>query len=174
MSGLAASSRREVEAQPYPLLLYIAVPLIAIGLQSFVTLHFARFAILDLPLLVTIYFGINGRNPIAATFLGTFIGIAQDALTHRPLGVNGIAKAAIGYLAASLGVRIDTENYTTRLLLGFVFTVLHSAIFLLITRRLLALEVDWSWLHELVRGLVNAVVGVGLFALLDLARRGDR
>lgn len=174
MPILAANPRREIERQSYPLLLYVAVPLTAIGLQSFVTLHFARFSILDLPLLVTIYFAIVSRSPIAATLLGTLIGLAQDALTHRPIGVNGIAKAVVGYLAASLGVRIDTENHTTRLLLCFVFTLLHSAIFLLITRRLLALEVDWGWVHELIRGLVNAVVGVGLFALLDLAKQRDR
>jgi rod shape-determining protein MreD len=171
---LAASPRREIEVQSYPLYLYIAVPLVAIGLQSFVTLHFARFSILDLPLLVTIYFGIVSRSPIAATLAGTIIGVAQDALTHRPIGVNGIAKALVGYLAASLGVQIDTENHLTRLILSFVFTVLHSAIFLIITRRLLALEVDWSWLQELIRGVVNAVVGVGLFALLDLGKRRGR
>jgi rod shape-determining protein MreD len=170
---LAANSRREMEAESYPLFLYVLVPVVAIGLQSFVTLHFARFAILDLPLLVTIYFGITARNPIAATLLGTLIGVAQDGLTHRPIGVNGIAKAVIGYLAASLGVRIDTENHGTRLLLGFVFTVLHSAIFLLITRRLLALEVDWGWIHELIRGVVNALVGVVLFALLDRAKNRE-
>ena len=87
------------------------VPLLAIGLQSFVTLHFPRFSILDLPLLVTIYFGILSRSPIAATFIGTFVGLAQDALTHRPIGVNGIANAVIGYIAASLGVRVDIENH---------------------------------------------------------------
>jgi rod shape-determining protein MreD len=170
---LTAGSRREVEANSYPLSLYIVVPLLAIGLQSFVTLHFSRFAILDLPLLVTIYFGIMTRSPIAATLIGTFIGIAQDALTHRPIGVNGITKAVIGYLAASLGIRIDIENHLTRLLLCFIFTVLHSAIFLLITRWVLAIEVDWSWLHELIRGVVNALVGVALFALLDLAKQRD-
>jgi rod shape-determining protein MreD len=167
---LAVGSRREIEATPYPVYLYVAVPLVAIGLQSFVTLHFARFSILDLPLLVTIYFAIHSRAPIAATFLGTLIGLAQDALTHRPLGVNGIAKAVVGYFAASLGVRIDTENHLTRLLLAFAFTVLHSAMFLLITRRLLGLEVGWIWVHELIRGVVNAVAGVGLFALLDLGK----
>jgi rod shape-determining protein MreD len=170
---LAASSRREVEERSLPLTLYLLVPPVAIGLQSFVPQHFARFSILDLPLLVTIYFAITTRNPIAATLTGTLIGIAQDAMTHRPVGVNGIAKAVIGYLAASLGVRVDTENHGTRVILAFVFTVLHSLIFLLITRRLLGLEVGWEWLHELIRGVVNAVVGVGLFALLDLAKTRD-
>ena len=166
MPILAANPRREIERRPYPLLLYVTVPVIAIGLQSFVTLHFAR-----LPVVTVIA---KPHSPIAATLAGTLIGLAQDALTHRPIGVNGIAKAVVGYLAASLGVRIDTENYLTRLLLCFVFALLHSVIFLVITSRLLALEVDWSWLHELIRGLVNAVVGVGLFALLDLAKQRDR
>ncbi len=173
MPLLTASSRREIDPQSYPLSLYIVVPLLAIGLQSFVTLHFSRFSILDLPLLVTIYFGILSRNPIAATFIGTFVGLAQDALTHRPIGVNGIANAVIGYIAASLGVRVDIENHVARVLLCFIFTVLHSAIFLLITGRVLALEVDWSWLHELIRGVVNALAGVAFFALLDLAKRRD-
>ena len=168
-----ASSRRDLEEQSYPFLLQILVPAVAIGLQSFVTLHFSRFAVLDLPLLVTIYLAITRRSPIAGTLTGTLIGVTQDALTHRPIGVNGIADAVIGYLSASLGARIDTENHGTRLLLGFLFTFLHSSIYLLISRRLLGLEVGWSWLHELVRAVANALVSVILFALLDLAKRRD-
>jgi len=170
---LAASPRREAEERSHPLWLTLLAPLVAIGLQSFVPLYFARFAILDLPLLITIYFAITGRNAINATITGALIGMAQDALTHRPIGVNGIAKAIIGYLGASLGARIDTESHLTRLLLAFVFALLHSAIFLLITRHLLGLEVDWSWLHELLRGAVNALVGVALFTLLDWIKQRD-
>ncbi len=168
-----ASSRREIDPRSYPVSLYFVVPLLAIGLQSFVTLHFQRFAILDLPLLVTIYFAILSRSPIAATFMGAFVGLAQDALTHRPVGVNGIANSIIGYIAASLGARIDIENHVARLILCFLFTFVHGTIFNLITRQALALEVDWSWLHELIRAVVNALAGVALFALLDLAKRRD-
>jgi len=165
-----AGSRREVEARRYPLAIHVAAPIVAIVLQSIATQYFARFAILDLPLLVTIYFGITGRNPLAAIGLGTVVGLAQDAMTQLPIGVNGIAKAVIGYLSGTVGLRVDTDNFLARLLLGFVFTVLHSAMFLLITQRLLGLQVGWSWLHELIRGVVNAVAGVGLFMLLDLAK----
>lgn len=173
MPLLAASSRRDLDRRSYPVSLYFVVPLLAIGLQSFVTLHFSRFSILDLPLLVTIYFAILSRSPIVATFFGTFVGLTQDALTHRPIGVNGIANSVIGYAAASLGERVDIENHLARVILCFLFTLLHSAIFLLTTSRVLALEVDWSWVHELVRAAVNALVGVALFALLDLAKRRD-
>ncbi len=69
------------------------------------------FDIIDLPLLVTIYYGITKREPMSATVVGAAIGIAQDALTHHALGIFGIAKSIVGYIAASLGVRVDTENH---------------------------------------------------------------
>jgi rod shape-determining protein MreD len=173
LPSFAEKSRREGHRRSYPASLYFAVPVAAVGLQSFLTLLLPRFALLDLPLLVTIYFSILSRSPILATFFGTFVGLVQDALTHRPVGINGIANAVIGYAAASLGAKVDIESHLARVLLCFAFTLLHSAIFLLITSRLLALEVDWSWVHELIRGGANAVAGVGLFALLDLAKRRD-
>lgn len=173
MSMLGVAARRDTEVQSYPLLVFVLVPLLALGLQSFVSLHFPRFEILDLPLLVTIYFAISRRNPVVGTFTGSVIGIAQDALTRQPLGIFGICKSIIGYLAASLGVRVDTENHGTRLLLTFGFIWLHSGMYWLLVRRLLAQPYIWSWLHELIRALVNALVAVAVFALLDRTKRKE-
>lgn len=173
MARLVAASRHEVEAQPYPLIVFILAPLLALGLQSVVSLHFQRFDILDLPLLVTIYFAITRRNPVTGTIAGAIIGIAQDALTRQPLGIFGICKSIIGYLAASLGVRIDTESHVTRALLTFGFVFLHSGMYWLLVRRLLAQPYAWGWIHELIRALLNAVIGVILFALLDLAKEKE-
>jgi rod shape-determining protein MreD len=173
MSRLSAAARRDIEAQPYPLLGFFLVPLLALGLQSFVSLHFSLFEILDLPLLVTIYFAITRRNPIVGTLTGGIIGIAQDALTRQPLGIFGICKSIIGYLAASVGVRIDTENHGTRSLLTFGFVFLHSGIYWVLVRRLLAQPYAWNWIQELIRAAINTVVAVILFALLDLAKRKE-
>ncbi|HVW76714.1 MAG TPA: rod shape-determining protein MreD [Alloacidobacterium sp.] len=173
MSRLTAATRRDIEVQSYPLILFVLVPLLALGLQSFVSLHFTHFDILDLPLLVTIYFAISRRNPMVGTVAGAVIGIAQDALTRQPLGIFGICKSIIGYLAASLGVRVDTENHGTRALLTFGFVFLHSGMYWLLVRRLLAQPYAWSWVHESIRSVVNTVVGVLLFALLDLAKQKE-
>lgn len=173
MSRLTAATRRDIEVQSYPLILFVLVPLLALGLQSFVSLHFTHFDILDLPLLVTIYFAISRRSPVVGTVAGAVIGIAQDALTRQPLGIFGICKSIIGYLAASLGVRVDTENHGTRALLTFGFVFLHSGMFWLLVRRLLAQPYAWSWVHELIRSVVNTIVGVLLFALLDLAKQKE-
>lgn len=164
---MMASTRREAETRSFPLLVYVLAPLLALGLQSFVPLHFPRFTIFDLPLLVIIYFAATLRAPVAATFGGAVLGLAQDALTHQPLGVFGIAKSLIGYLAASLGVRVDTENIITRLLLTFFFVLLHDAVDWILIRHLLAQPMPWGWLHELGRGAANALIAMILFALLD-------
>lgn len=165
--ALMASTRREAETQSFPLAVYVLAPLLALGLQSFVTLHFANFAILDLPLLVVIYFAMTLRTPISATFWGAILGLAQDALTHQPLGVFGIAKAFIGYLAASLGVRIDTESVGTRLFLTYVFVLLHDAIDWILVRHLLTEPIPWGWFHRLLRAAINTLVAIILFAALD-------
>jgi rod shape-determining protein MreD len=122
---------------------------------------------LDLPLLVVIYFATAQRTPITATVGGAIIGLAQDALTHQPLGVFGIAKAFIGYLAASLGVRIDTESVGTRLGLTFAFTLLNDGIDWILVRHLLAQPLPWGWLYQLSRAAINTLVAIVLFALLD-------
>ena len=173
MSMLGAAARRDSEVQSFPLLVFILVPLLALGLQSFVSLHFQQFEFLDLPLLVTIYFAITRRNPVIGTLTGAIIGIAQDALTRQPLGIFGICKSIIGYLAASIGVRVDTENHGTRLMLTCCFVFLHRGMYWLLVRRLLAQPFPWNWLHELIRALINAVVAVALFALLDRTKRRE-
>jgi rod shape-determining protein MreD len=171
--ALMASTRREADEQSLPLALYVLVPVLALGIQSLVSLHFPLFAILDLPLIVVIYFAITRRSPVAATVGGALMGIAQDALTRQPLGVFGICKAVVGYVAGSLGVRIDTENHGMRLLLTFLFVMLHNGIDWVLVRHLLAEPMVWSWVREPIRAGVNALVGVVIFALLDLAKSRD-
>ena len=168
--ALLAASRRETEAPTLPVWLVLVAPVMAIGVDSFVPVHFAAAAILDLPLLLVIYFAIAKRSPIVGLCSGAGIGILQDALTREPLGVFGITKTVIGYIAGLLGNRIDTENPVARLLFTFALSLLHSGLYWVVVERLLAQPLDWSWVHELLRGLVNALVGVLLFALLDRTR----
>ncbi len=168
--ALLAASRRETEAPTLPFWLVLFAPVLAIGLDSFLPIHFAPAALLDLPLLLVIYFAIAKRSPVAGLCSGAVIGILQDALTREPLGVFGITKTVVGYIAGLLGNRIDTENHGARLLFTFALSLLHSGLYWMMVERLLAQPLGWSWLHELLRAVVNAIVGVLLFALLDRFR----
>jgi rod shape-determining protein MreD len=73
----------------------------------------------------------------------------------------------VGFLAASVGIRIDVDNHTIRLLLNFALSLLSSAIYLVVTRFLLGLAVEWSWLTELFRAIGNSLIALVLFPLLD-------
>ena len=165
--------RREGTTHRIPIAVTLLAPLVAIALQSLLSVRIASFNLLNLPLLIVIYFAVARRNPIGGTLLGAVIGLAQDALTHLPIGVNGMANALIGFIAASLGLKLDVENHTTRLLFNFAFMLLHSFSYWVITRQMLRTGLTWNWLHELLRAGVNAVVGVILFALLDRMRSRD-
>ena len=95
--ALMASTRREADIPNYPLWLLILLPILALWLQSMLAFYFKRFDVIDLPLLITIYFAITWRNPIGGTLCGAAIGILQDVPTHHPLGVYGIAKSIIDW-----------------------------------------------------------------------------
>jgi rod shape-determining protein MreD len=161
-------SRREVEQQSFSLPVALLVPLAAILLQVLLPRLFASLAILDLPLVVTLFFAVSRRSPIAGTVTGATIGLLQDVLTNQPIGVNGMAKSVIGYAASSLSSQIDVDNLGTRALLSFGFSLLQSGLLYLIERRLLGLRAfHLLWLHELLRAVANTVVAVPVFLLLD-------
>jgi rod shape-determining protein MreD len=167
MSVLMADTRRDVEIRRYPILIYAMVPLAALVLQAWLPRLLGRYAWFDLPLVITVYFALGRRSPIQGTVMGGALGIFEDALTHYAIGINGIAKTIVGYLAASVGVRIDVENHTIRLILNFLLSLLSSAIYVFIYRILLGLALDWSWLDELFKAIGNSVIALVLFPLLD-------
>jgi rod shape-determining protein MreD len=167
-------SRREVEQQGFSLPVALLVPLAAILLQKLLPRLLPALAILDLPLIVTLFFAVSRRSPIAGTVTGGTIGLLQDILTSQPIGVNGMAKSVIGYAGASLGSRIDVDNSSTRALLTFGFSLVQSVLLYLVERRLLGIRsFHLQWLHELLRAVVNTAVAVPVFLLLDRTRRQE-
>jgi rod shape-determining protein MreD len=142
-------------------------------LQAFVPVYFHSLAILDLPLLITIYFGLSRRNPSTGLLLGMAIGLVQDSLSGPtvPIGLYGIAKTIIGYLASSIGARLDTEHPAARFALTVIFFGLQQGILGLERRILLAQPEVWFTIHLGIAAVINAVVGVVLFTLLDRLRK---
>ncbi len=167
MSVLGANFRRDLEIRRYPLLVYVLVPLAALVLQAWLPRVLGPYAWFDLPLVVTVYFALGRRSPIQGTIMGAAMGLFEDALSHHAIGVNGIAKTVVGFVAASVGVRIDVENHTIRLMLNFLLSLLSSAIFVFTYRVLLGLDLEWQWFTELFRAIGNSLFAMVLFPLLD-------
>jgi rod shape-determining protein MreD len=147
------------------------VTILALVLQALLPVYFRRAELLELPLLVTIYFGISRRNPSTGLLLGMVIGILQDSLSHKPLGLNGIAKTLIGYLASSIGGRIDSEHPASRFALTVIFFGVQQAVIVLVRRVLLAQPERLFSMQLLIAAAVNGVVAVALFLLLDRLRK---
>src|ERR1700723_2875288 len=104
MLNMSEHSDRNIEVQKFYTGAIFAVCVRAVVFQAFLHKYGRWSELIDLPLLVTIYFGFSRRNAITGMFLGGTIGIAQDALSHdNPIGMYGIAKTIIGYLASSIG-----------------------------------------------------------------------
>jgi len=146
---------------------------LALLLQAFVPVYIPKFAVLDLPLLIVVYFGLSRRNPSTGLLLGMVIGLLQDSLSGPtvPLGLYGIAKTIIGYLASSIGARLDTEHPAARFALTTMFFVVHQGVITLTRRLLLAEPEPWFTLRLLIAAAVNAVVAAVLFTLLDRLRK---
>jgi rod shape-determining protein MreD len=173
MPRLGRHSRRDLDIHRYPLLVYVLVSVVALVLQAWLPRGLGGYALFDLPLVVTVYFALGTRSPIQGTLMGAAMGLFEDALTHHAIGINGIAKTVAGFLAASVGIRVDVENHTIRLLLNFVLSLLAGAICVFIYRILLGQKLDWNWFHELLKAVANSLVALVLYPLLDRLQSKD-
>jgi rod shape-determining protein MreD len=168
MTTLSGDYRRDLEVRRYPVLVYAMVPLVALVLQAWLPrVTTDRYAWFDLPLVVTVYFSLVQRIPIQGTLTGAAMGLFEDALTGHAIGVNGIAKTVVGFLASSVGLRIDVENHTIRLGSTFLLSLVSSAIYIFVYRGLLGLSAEWNWLSELFKAIGNTLIALVLFPALD-------
>jgi len=145
--------------------------LFALFVQAFLPVYFPKSAMVDLPLLITIYFGLSRRNPSTGLLLGCAVGCLQDLLGKTPLGFYGIAKTLIGYIASSIGGKLDTEHPAARFALTVIFFAIHQAIIVLIQRLLLAHAEPLFTIRLAIAALVNATVGIILYFFLDRLRK---
>jgi rod shape-determining protein MreD len=173
MATRSYTSRRELDEHTFHPAVALLVPVAFIILQALLPKPFPKLAILDLPLIATIFFAVGRRSPIAGTLTGAAIGLLQDALTNQYIGINGITKALIGYIAASIGFRVDVESITTRILMIFVFCLAQSGLLYLIQNHLLGQHIQMLWLHELLRAAVNTLVAIPIFYLLDRTKSDE-
>jgi rod shape-determining protein MreD len=149
----------------------VGAALVALFLQGFLPKYFPPAELLEWPLLVTIYFSLGRRNAASGMFLGTGIGLLQDAVSHLPLGVYGIALTVVGYVAAWTGYRINVDMALSRFVLTLALYNLERLIIAVIERYLLEQSgalFNFSWLAG---SLLAAIVAVLIFPQLDRLRK---
>jgi rod shape-determining protein MreD len=145
----------------------IGISLAAILFQVYVPRFITQLSYLELPLLVTVYFSLMRRSPVAGVLFGAGIGLAQDSLSDHHLGMFGIVKTLVGYFAASVSQRFDVENSAIRFVLAFFFFFFHQFFYWVLSRALLGQTISFDLPETLVLAVLNAVVAIPLFLLLD-------
>lgn len=163
-----------IEVHKFPAGVVAGVAALSLILQAFLPSYIPRARdYLELPLLVTLYFGLSRRNPSSGLVLGLVIGLAQDGLSKSlsPVGLYGIAKTLVGFVASSIGGRIDTEHPVSRFLLAFAVFHFHHAAIALTKRLLLSQTEPYFSVPLLIASGVNAALALVLFPLLDRLRK---
>ncbi len=174
MAEHSYTSRRELDQYRFNPAVALLVPLLFLLLDATLPRLWTPLEILDLPLIATLFFAVARRSPVAGATTGALIGLFQDGLTNLPLGVHGIAKASVGYIAASLSFAVDADNPLNQGLMNLGASLFQSALVFLILRYLLADPTyHGSVLHELLRAVCNAAVSVPVWAALDRFKRRE-
>ncbi len=173
MTGFSEEYRepiRKERSSVFNVAVIVGISLLAILFRVYVSRFVPYLQYLELPLLVTVYFSLMWRSPIAGLLFGAAIGLAQDSLSHHPLGMFGIVKTLVGYFAASMSLRVDVGNPLLRLVLAFVFFFFHALLYWVLERALLGQALQLEPVQVLVLAILNAIVAVFLYQFLDRLR----
>lgn len=164
---MAIQTRRSVEVyRVRPVILWPTV-FASLLLQVVLPLTFPKARFLDFPLLVTIYFSLLRRSKGFGIGLGTAVGLLQDALSHHYLGLFGMAKALVAYLAASASVKFDLEQLLARFILAGILVVVHGGFLFGLEHALLESPSPFVPLDLLTSVLFNVALALILFQVLD-------
>ena len=148
-----------------------AAALLALLLETFLPLKLPLARLMDFPLLITVYFALLRRDKLFGIGLGTALGLMQDALSHGYIGIFGIAKAIVGYLAALASTRFDLDSLVARTVLTGALVLVHSLTVAALQHLLLETPPPFQPLTVASSILVNAALGLILFQILDRFRR---
>lgn len=108
----------------------LAAILAALALQTTLAgLVIRGTAAIDLVLIVIVYLALKS-GPVTGMVAGSVAGLIQDALSSGILGIGGLAKTIVAFLAGVLGTQFILTGPLPRFVLLLLATALHAAIFM--------------------------------------------
>ena len=145
--------------------------LVAIALALALQTSLARFVVggtaaLDLVLVVVVYVALT-TGPVSGLLAGSAAGIIQDALSSGVIGIGGLAKSIVGFLAGVIGQQFIVTAALPRFVMFLGATVLHAAIFMGLYVGLAQREFPNPWAAVASQAVVNAVVGMIAFTIIE-------
>ena len=142
---------------------------IAVALALQTTL--ARFAIggtaaLDIVLVVVVYVALTS-GPVTGLLAGTLAGLIQDAMASGIVGIGGLAKTIVGFLAGVVGTQFIVAAAFPRFVVFLAATLVHAVVFMGLYVLLDLRHFPSPYAAVFGQGVTNALVGVIGFRLLE-------
>lgn len=140
---------------------------IAVALQTTLARFLVRGTLaIDFVLVAVVYVALTS-GPVTGLLSGTFAGLVQDALSSGIIGIGGLAKTVVGFLAGIIGTQFIVTNSVPRFVVFFLATVLHAVIFMGLYVLLDLRHFGTPYGPVARQALGNAIVGIVAFQLVE-------
>lgn len=145
--------------------------LIAIALALALQTTLARFVVggtaaIDLVLVAVVYAALTS-GPVAGMLAGSVAGLIQDSLSSGVIGIGGLAKSLVGFIAGAVGQQFIVTAAVPRLVMFFVATAGHALLFMGMYALLGLRTFPSPWKAIASQGLGNMIVGIVAFTIIE-------
>ena len=123
-------------------------------------------AAIDLVLVAVVSVALT-TGPVGGMLAGSMAGLIQDSLSTGVLGIGGLAKSVIGFLAGAISQQFILTSALPRFVMFVGATVAHAALFMGLNVGLGLRAFPSPWKAVASQAVGNAVVGMVAFAIFE-------
>jgi rod shape-determining protein MreD len=148
----------------------VAAVALSLAVQTTLARFVARGTIaVDLVLVVVVYVALTS-GPTTGLLTGAFAGLVQDALatTTNVIGIGGLSKTIVGFLAGVLGTQFIVAQSLPRFVVFFGATLVHAIVLMGLYAILDLRHFGAAYGAVAGQAVGNAVVGVVAFQVVEM------
>jgi len=140
----------------------------ALALQTTLARYLVKGTVaIDLVLVAVVYVALTS-GPATGLLTGAFAGLVQDALSSPLIGIGGLAKTTVGFLAGVIGTQFIVSQPLPRFVVFFAASALHAVIFMGLYMLLDLRNFGTPYAAVAAQSTANALVGVIAFQVVEL------
>ena len=126
----------------------------------------AGTAAVDFVLVAVVYVALTS-GPVAGMLSGTAAGLIQDALSSGVIGIDGLAKSIVGFVAGAIGQQFIVTAAFPRVVMFCAATVVRQAVFMGLYVVLGLRTFPSPWKAIAAQSLGNALAGIIAFTIME-------
>jgi rod shape-determining protein MreD len=145
---------------------FIAIALALAGQTTLARFLVGGSAAVDLVLVAVVYVALT-TGPVTGMLAGSVAGLIQDSLSSGVVGIGGLAKSIVGFLAGAFGQQFIVTAALPRLVMFVAATAVHAAVFMGLYEVLDLRAFPSPWKTVTTQALGNALVGIVAFTIIE-------